>query len=97
MCGERKRKETGRERRGRTESPAENKKEVVQRVEGYDVAALNRKCDEWRQGVRKKKAKLCLVNKVTNWVETCSPDPFPPRARQKSNHVEIRIKARKIC
>lgn len=25
----------------------------------------------------KKKDKLCLVNEVTNWVETCSPNPFP--------------------
>lgn len=56
-------------------------------MEGYDGeggGALNRKRDEWRQGWgARKKTKLCLVNEVTNWVETCSPNPFPTHARQE--------------
>lgn len=46
-------------------------------------------------GRLKKKTNLCSVNKVTNWVETCSPNPFPAHATQKSNHVKILIKVRK--
>lgn len=50
-------------------------------------AAVNGECDEKRKGRRDK---MCSVNEVTNWVETCSSPAIPlPRSRQKSNYFKI--------